>query len=279
MNTFDERESATIGGETFRAIRTRRGASALGGFHSHQKQLLGTFGRHAVDAGLAILSDGTARWNRKRQNEATPRTTAIPLVFAGGLLQDVNTLHQRLTGDKLYPELVRFEETTTINAPICCCAVQNACKQPRRKDIVLDAARLRDQLRASQQRRSSGNTPFQLEAIGAATSKGATKVEPPAAQTPEADRATVPRMAEKLHAEALDTMPHIAKSAWAGCRHCRMVGTTCRLYKRIQWCAQKDIAFDAWVTDVFPGRKAAALAAATRRAVRATGRRGRPKQT
>ena len=62
-------ESTRIGGELFKAIRTIRGASALEGFHSHQKQWLGCLARHAADAGAALLADGALRWNRKRRRQ------------------------------------------------------------------------------------------------------------------------------------------------------------------------------------------------------------------
>ena len=68
MNVFST--SVTIGGERFKPVRTLRGASALEGFHTHQKQWLGCLARHAADAGAALLADGAVRWNRKRQLEA-----------------------------------------------------------------------------------------------------------------------------------------------------------------------------------------------------------------
>ena len=67
MNTTGS--PVTIGGEQFQTIRTLRGASALEGFHTHQKQWLGCLGRHAADAGTALLADGAVRWNRKRRRE------------------------------------------------------------------------------------------------------------------------------------------------------------------------------------------------------------------
>jgi hypothetical protein len=65
MNVFGE--CAIIGGEQFQVERTLRGASALEGFHTHQKQWLGCLARHAADAGAALLADGAVRWNRKRR--------------------------------------------------------------------------------------------------------------------------------------------------------------------------------------------------------------------
>jgi hypothetical protein len=66
-------KSVVIGGETFRTIKTMRGASALEGFHTHQKQWLGHLARHAADAAGALLADGAARWNRKRKLERDAR--------------------------------------------------------------------------------------------------------------------------------------------------------------------------------------------------------------
>ena len=62
-------ESVVFGGKRFKSIRTIRGASALEGFHTHQKQWLGCLARHAADAGVALLADGAVRWNRKRRRQ------------------------------------------------------------------------------------------------------------------------------------------------------------------------------------------------------------------
>ena len=56
-----------VGGEAFKEVASMRGSSALEGFHAHQKQWLGPFATHAVEAGAALLRDGTARWNCSRQ--------------------------------------------------------------------------------------------------------------------------------------------------------------------------------------------------------------------
>ncbi len=102
MNVFGE--AVTIGGERFRSVRTLRGASALEGFHAHQKHWLGPLARHTSDSGAALLADGALRWNRKRHGEVSPGT-AVPQVFAGGTLQVADRLCRRLTGQRLYPEL------------------------------------------------------------------------------------------------------------------------------------------------------------------------------
>ena len=107
LNVLQEQLSITIGGEQFRPVRTMRGSSALEGFHTHQKQWLGHLAHHTSDAGRALLADGGLRWNRKQHNKTTPETTRMPFVFAGGLLQTADDLHQHLVGERLYPALIK----------------------------------------------------------------------------------------------------------------------------------------------------------------------------
>ena len=113
LNVLQEQPSVLIGGERFRSVRSMRGASALEGFHTHQKQWLGHLAHHSRDAGRALLADGGLRWNRKQHNKATPETTRMPLVFAGGLLQSADDLHQHLVGERLYPALIKLASTGT----------------------------------------------------------------------------------------------------------------------------------------------------------------------
>jgi len=120
MNIVDEQNIVTIGGKIFKPIKTLRGASALEGFHCHQKQWLGMFSTHSMDAGLALIGEGTLRWNRKRANEASASALAVPMVFARGLLHEANCLHQHLTGRKLYPAHTLSEDVK--EAPVCCIA-------------------------------------------------------------------------------------------------------------------------------------------------------------
>ena len=118
MNVADEEKVAIIGGDIFKPIKTLRGASALEGFHSHQKQWLGMLAHHSMDAGLALIAEGTLRWNRKRANEASGAESETPMVFARGLLHEANGLHQHLTGQKLYPAYRTSEDV--YEAPVCC---------------------------------------------------------------------------------------------------------------------------------------------------------------
>ena len=117
LNTFGE--PVLIGGEQFRPIlRTKRSASALEGFHTHQKQWLGLLAHHSAEAGKALLADGALRWNRKRRSEVACNTSTVPLVFAGGLLQAADHLHQRLSGENLYPGLARSTASSLSTAAV-----------------------------------------------------------------------------------------------------------------------------------------------------------------
>ena len=78
-----------------------RGASSLEGFHAHQKRWLGFAGEHALEAGLALVAEGTMRWNRKLNAEGDNSENAT-LLFANGLLQEIKETHQRLTGSECY---------------------------------------------------------------------------------------------------------------------------------------------------------------------------------
>ena len=89
-----------IGGDTFREVRARRGASALEGFHTHQKAWFGPLAQHGEEAGQAILLEGSVRWNRKRKGDK-----GAPMVFEEGLLRAVDGLYQTMTGDRVYPAL------------------------------------------------------------------------------------------------------------------------------------------------------------------------------
>ena len=70
--------SDKIGGQEFYEIRSRRGSSALEGFHAHQKQWLGTFASHGLEAGTLLLADGAVRWNRKRKTNSAHHGVAPP---------------------------------------------------------------------------------------------------------------------------------------------------------------------------------------------------------
>ena len=54
-----------IGGKRSRTVTTLRGASALEGFHSHQKQWLGILAQHTEEGVKLIVSDLRERWGRR----------------------------------------------------------------------------------------------------------------------------------------------------------------------------------------------------------------------
>ena len=83
-----------VDGVRLPVIRTRRGASALEGFHTHQKAWLGPLGRHAPAAGAALLADGAQRWNRRARSKRSPRQET-PTVYAGGLLRELKEAQHR----------------------------------------------------------------------------------------------------------------------------------------------------------------------------------------
>ena len=62
-------KQAVFGGEAFPILRSRRGSSALEGFHTHQKNWLGMLATHGKEAGTLLLEHGVAKWNRKRHRE------------------------------------------------------------------------------------------------------------------------------------------------------------------------------------------------------------------
>ena len=104
MNDFSG-ASAAIGGERFEVLRVLRGTSPLEGLHPHQKQWLGTFGRHAAEAGKALLSDGAVRWNRRKRCDENSDEHCH--VFAGELLDAVSELRRDAAN-----ELSKNGETT-----------------------------------------------------------------------------------------------------------------------------------------------------------------------
>ena len=310
MNTFDATENVTIGDEVFQAIRTLRGSSALEGFHTHQKQWLGMFGHHAMDAGLALVTEGTLRWNRKRSVELSSGPAATPLVFAGGILQEINELHAHLNGNKLYPDYNLAGGDVV--PPITCLskAAAGVCGGTRVGRDQATAFALPhtapNQLLASQRQHTSNSlavaettrskeqthcaerlptaTPC-MSTLGPGTPTTEMRAAEGQHDVQEGSAAALGPLpacshpsTSSLRLASRDAAPMPATSRRAGCRTCRMVGSTCRLHDHIQWCASNDLPFDVWLVQVYPARKQATRAAADKKAARATGQRGRPKK-
>ena len=99
LHAFSNKGSQ-IGGEMFYPLQIFRGSSALEGFHSHQKEWLGLRAQHCKESGEALLMEGAVRWNRKRRQQGGH--DALPTVFSNGVLQEIDALHLRLKGSRLY---------------------------------------------------------------------------------------------------------------------------------------------------------------------------------
>ena len=219
LNATDSSLAVQIGDESFDTIRSRRGPSALEGFHFHQKTWLG-FATHSCANGLALVADGTVRWNRRRRIGKVGRQH----VFAPNLLTSTDPAHNEYvsTGQQVHMSPVR---------------------------TLVGLAGTRNAL------------------LGASVPKRGAPEERVHTQSPIAG-------ADEAVTSSAKMRP--ARSMKAGCLICGMEGTACRRYRGIQWCKASGPAFDEWKSIVFPGKKHAAIAAAKKRAARATGRKGRP---
>ena len=95
LNVYGEEQ--IVDGILLPIVCKARGASALEGFHAHQKSWLGTLAHHAVDAGEALLADGALRWNRRILGHPDAQSNERS-IYAPGLLREVaaarKTSHQ-----------------------------------------------------------------------------------------------------------------------------------------------------------------------------------------
>ena len=79
LNSFHEEK--VVDGVRLPTVSKARGASALEGFHTHQKAWLGPHARHAGDVGEALLADGALRWNQRIHCSASKQSS----IFAPGM--------------------------------------------------------------------------------------------------------------------------------------------------------------------------------------------------
>ena len=89
-----------VGGETLDKFKSKRGSSALEGFHSIQKSWLGQQ-VHSRKRGLALVADGTVRHNRKRRNQMASSLQQTPPVYAAGLLSPTDRCYRSFIEDGL----------------------------------------------------------------------------------------------------------------------------------------------------------------------------------
>jgi len=101
VESYEKYGPLVLGGRAFPRVRSHRGTSSLEGFHGHQKRWLGPLGTHAPESGMALVADGSVRWNRQRINESLPEAEHTPPVFAPGLLQEARDLQRQLSESTL----------------------------------------------------------------------------------------------------------------------------------------------------------------------------------
>ena len=248
-----EAVAVRIGDEDFYEVRTQRGCSALEGYHRHQNAWLGA-GRHTSANGLALVADGTLRWNRKRraQNDSLP--IDCKQVFGKELLS--------ICDDHYRENLARVEPASVAPVRSIIPAARGGAKDALADGTLPEFTAARwVQCSAA----TAGNDKQEVDSV--------TRRAPSTQMLRHhgATRGTAPPPKAKAK-------QHVAKqSALRGrCRSCRMTDDDCRLYNRIQWCANIDVPFGDWVKNVYPDKKQDAADAARMRALRATGVRGRP---
>ena len=276
MNVYNEKACVIIGGEQFKIIKTSRGSSALEGFHNHQKRWLGIGCRHSIESGLALITDGTLRWNRKRHNDATDSTNKIPLVFAGGTLRETNDLSRTLTGEYCFPG---YKLCVDGMSSMVTCGVGSLVSGERQRPATCDdlppaIGRLTERLgRCNIKHSVTIGAPH----ISTSTSS---RLLLPFATTGEAEL----NMFSQLPVAPLSPdcqqkcVPTLALTPRAGCRRCRFVGAGCKQHQGIQWCAGEDKPFDRWAVEVFPLKKSIAREHAAQKVARMGGKVGRPKK-
>ena len=291
-------KSIVVGGETFDKFKSRRGSSALEGFHGIQKSWLGQQ-VHSRKRGLALVADGTVRHNRKRRNEMAFNHKQTPPVFAAGLLSMTDRGHQSFIENGIHRLL--SESVAHAQSPVrdtdggefydlqSLVHTDGLCQKPTAeaqyendKALAARTAGYEQSDAMTAELVDTGNStqltvpPAQAN-VASKNAITETTVPPAQAKRPAKQRNMFLDNAEMQHQDqprALsEQQPLPATSAYSGCRICRMTGTQCRLHKRIQWCSSNDPPFDEWLTTIFPAKKAAAH----KRSQRDAAARGKPK--
>jgi hypothetical protein len=292
-----------VGGETFNKFKSKRGSSALEGFHSIQKSWLGQQ-VHSRKRGLALVADGTIRHNRKRRNHLTSDLQQTPPVYTAGLLSATDRGHQLFIEDgirRLLSESMaraqlpirdtdggKFYDLQSLVHTNCACHQPPATAQVE-NDHAPPAQKARPEFSdgTKTELASPGDAidcqlPSAQANVAANTASDETQVSP----APKKRQARQQKMIVESAAKQSEDRPRASKkqqpspskSTRSACRICRMTGSDCRLYKRIQWCSSSDPPFDVWVTDVFPAKKAAARERVQREAAGRGKPKGRPRK-
>lgn len=292
-----------VGGETFNKFKSRRGSSALEGFHSIQKSWLGQQ-VHSRKRGLALVADGTIRHNRKRRNQLASNLQQTPPVYTAGLLSATDRGHQlfiedgirRLLsksvahaqspirdtdGGKFYDLQSLVHANGGCHQPTTAAQVENG-NAPRAQETRPEFSGGTKTELASPGNAIYGPLPSTQTSIAVNTASDETQFPP----APKKMQARQQKMNVEGAAKQRENQPHASKkdqplpttSTRSGCRTCRMTGSQCRLYQRIQWCSSNDPPFDAWVANVFPAKKAAARERVQREAAGRGKPKGRPRK-
>ncbi len=277
-------KSSSIGGVSFQKIHVKRGSSALEGFHLQQKGWLGPR-VHSRKRGLALLADGSVRFNRRRRNAELQASGATPPVFSAGLLAET---------DHSYREFVAQGAGRLRGISVACPVRDVADNQlygirwpadggPIDAKFLgnmdnIGPAHHEDEVLPDVQPSTGKQESIARIPPGAGTSDTATSPQAPKV------RNVKKRVLQNADREGADQMEvgaesGLEKSSRTRCRHCRLVGSRCRLHKRIQWCEASDIPFNEWVVSIFPSKKAAAQARAACRATQVGMPRGRPRKS
>ena len=237
-------------------------SAALEGFHLQQKGWLGPH-TNSRKRGLALLADGSVRFNRRRRNAESQGSGVTPPVFTAGLLAAT---------DRRYREFVAQGGRRLCGGDVAC-PVRDvsdnrrySIKLPHDDGVVDRHGVLCSGAGVSAYDCSGAGPPAcELESIpSAGASSEATSVQ-----------AKEPRNIKKCRLPMVESPKTVQGTR---CRRCLARGSRCHLYKRIQWCEQADVPFDEWVMNIFPSKKIASESKTQRRAERIGMQRGRPKK-
>ena len=281
-----------VGGESFAKFKSKRGSFALEGFHGIQKEWLGQR-VHSRKRGLALVADGAVRHNRKRRNHLASNLHQTPPVYAAGLLSKTDRRHRSFIEDgvrRLLSDAVTHahspvrdtddEHLYDLQSFVPTDASRHDVQAENEEELAAQKVGHEQPDGITAKLVGTENPPdFQVTSADAngAANETSIETEMPPAQVDRRlkQRKTTVASAEKQcenRARAPSAQQPLVASGRKGCRTCRMIGTACRLYKRIQWCESADLPFDDWIKSTFPARKAAAL----KRTQRDAAGRGKP---
>ena len=286
-------EAITIGGEYFDKFKSKRGASALEGFHGIQKGWLGQQ-MHSRRRGLALVADGSVRHNRKRRNCIASKLQQTPLVYAPSLLTKIDR-HHRSSIDKGLRRLPSNPAAQT-QSPVrdldggTSYYLRSLLQANTPEHLTLEASPDRskeERVSPNMRHEQAIDVTAELATAGSANDlHTAPSNEEHALQTQaamcsrqvEAWADKSPQQYNKEE-EALSEAPPISTtSRRSHCRSCGKTGMQCRLHKRIQWCASADPPFDEWITNTFPAKKAVAMERTQQKAAARGKPKGRPRK-